>query len=338
MNTSDVRLFGAFDDPATRPVAHPITTTNTPHTTPPTQPSLANKGGDYPGKAGILNNLEGALMTEQRVGAAQLRKIAESLSERDWEILWFVLRHRYATTIHLRRAFFIDHATTAAATRACVRVLDRLLGHRLLGRLERRVGGIKHGSASFIWRLDVVSERLLRPNADARRTRFADPSPPFLDHALAVTEAHVAILDAMRSGGLPAATVAIETEAWRTYLSRFGVSTVLKPDMFATLSTPDYDDHWYIEIDRGTESLPVLLAKCHGYTAYRRTGRAQAEHGVFPRVLWVVPTQRRVARLEAALAADAGLQQRVFTAITPDALISTLADDHDPDTLKGAAS
>jgi hypothetical protein len=336
MSASDVVISGAFSDPVTRPVAHPITTTNTPHTTPPTQPSLANKGGDYPGKAGILTHLERALMAEQRVGAAQLRKIAESLSERDWEILWFVLRHRYATTIHLRRAFFVDHASTAAATRACVRVLNRLLAHRLLGRLERRVGGIKHGSASFIWRLDVVSERLLRPNTDAPRTRFADPSPPFLDHALAVTETHVTILDATRSGELPTATVAIETEAWRTYLSRFGVSTVLKPDMFATLSAPDYDDHWYIEIDRGTESLPVVLAKCHVYTAYRRTGRAQTEHGVFPRVLWVVPTQRRVARLQAALAADAGLDRRVFTAITPDALIPTLAGIHDNPTPEGA--
>lgn len=80
----------------------------------------------------------------------------------------------------------------------------------------------------------------------------------------------------------------------------------------------------YLEVDRGSESTPVLLAKCRTYAAYKATGRAQAEHGVFPRVLWIVPTQRRVQRLEHAIHSDPTLPNRLFTVITPDQVAPTV--------------
>jgi hypothetical protein len=43
-------------------------------------------------------------------------------------------------------------------------------------------------------------------------------------------------------------------------------------------------------------------------------------------VLWIVPTQRRVARLTAAIQGDQGLSERIFTVITPDRLVATIRD------------
>lgn len=252
-------------------------------------------------------------------------QIEEHLTARDRAIVHFVAEHRFATTIHIRRMFFAGHATPLAAARACVRVLDRLFAQRLLGRLERRIGGVKHGSASFIWYLDIVGERLTRPDGVAKRL-VRDPSLLFVNHALAVTDAHVRIGEAARGGAFVVERIDIETAAWRTYLDGRGTTTILKPDLMATTVTDDYEDHWYIEIDRGTESLPVLLRKSRAYEEYRRTGRAQAEHGVMPRVLWVMPTQRHVARLAAALAAASDLPSRLFTVITPEELIPTMTD------------
>lgn len=265
------------------------------------------------------------------IGKRELQRVTETLSTRDWAILRFLAAQKFATTTQLRRIHFTDHTTESAATRACIRVLDRLLTHRLVGRLERRIGGNRHGSTGFIWHLDVAGERLTRTPGSARR-RIGDPSITFVDHTLAVTDTVVTLHELTTGSDLDLTTLHVETAAWRTFLTRHGTTAILKPDLFVQLSSPDYDDYWYIEIDRGTEHLPVLLQKCRTYAAYKATGRATAEHGVVPRVLWIVPTQRRMDRLAAAIHTEAGLPDRLFAVITPEQLNATLRDDQDPET------
>lgn len=262
------------------------------------------------------------------ISKSKLQELAAHLSDRDHHILRFLEEYRYATSTHIRRMLFTDHATETAAIRACIRVLDRLLGHRLVARLDRRVGGTRRGSAGYVWYLDCVGERLTRPAGSGRR-RFDDPSTSFLDHTLEVTETAVQLHEIGRQDGITLTRLDVEPASWRSYLNVSAATSILKPDLFATLSTAEFDDHWYIEVDRGTESVPVLLAKCRAYVAYRRTGAAQAEHGVFPRVLWVVPTQRRVARLEAAIHGEPDLPDRLFRTITPHQLTATLLDPDD---------
>lgn len=262
-------------------------------------------------------------MTSPRISRHHLQRLATQLSERDWTIVRFLHQHRFATTSQLRRGFFREHASQTAATRACVRVLDRLLTQRILTRLERRVGGVRHGSASFVWCLDVIGDRLTR-STNASRRRVQEPSFAFLTHTLAVTDIHVRLAEAASDGAFRLTKVQIETEAWRPYVAPGGAQRILKPDLMVTVSTDTYDDHWYLEVDLGTESLPVLLRKCSAYDEYRRTGRPQTEHGVFPRVLWMLPTPGRVERLSAAIAADPRLPDRLFTCITTDDLLPTI--------------
>lgn len=259
-------------------------------------------------------------MTNSRRSRQDLRRISSQLSERDWAIVRLLQQHRYATTSQVRRMVFRDHASQAAGTRACVRVLDRLLTQRILTRLERRVGGVRHGSASFVWCLDVIGDRLTRDQQQGRR-RQHEPTSTFLTHTLAVTDIHVQLAEAASTGAFDLSAVQVETEAWRCYVAPGGVQRTLKPDLMVTVSTESYDDHWYLEVDLGTESLPVLLRKCSAYEEYRRTGRPQAEHGVFPRVLWLLPTRARVTRLVAAIAAEPKLPDRLFTCITTDDLL-----------------
>lgn len=262
-------------------------------------------------------------MSALRIGPVELRHRASQLSDRDWAVLRFIRQHRYATTAQLRRMFFTAHANQAAATRACIRVLDRLVTQRILTRLDRRVGGVGHGSAAFIWGLDIVGDRLTKSKEDSR-WRAYEPSAAFLAHMLAVTETHVQLQEAATAGAFSLKVVQVETEAWRTYVASHGATSILKPDLMVTISSEAYDDHWYLEVDLGTESLPVLLRKCRAYEEYRRTGRAQAEHGVFPRVLWVLLTRDRVTRLNAAIAAELRFPDRLFTCVTSEEVVSTL--------------
>jgi hypothetical protein len=264
-------------------------------------------------------------MSEARIRASEsyVQRLGLHLSERDWEIVRFLAQHRFATSVQLRRCFFSQHATASASARASIRVLDRLMMLRIVSRLERTVGGSSHGSAAFVWCLDVVGDRLTRPSGSAR-LRSREPSLTFLSHTLAVTEARTELVEAARTGAFDLTRVEIETEAWRRFVSSGGGQSVLQPDLFVTTSDADYDDHWYIEIDLGTESLPVLLRKCLAYDQYRRTGRAQAEHGVFPRVLWVVPTAARTALLKAAVAAAPTLSDRLFVVTEPEQFVSVI--------------
>lgn len=265
---------------------------------------------------------------DRRVSASELTRLRGVLSIRDWNVLRFLAQFRYATTGQIRRRYFVDHSSQDAATRATLRVLDRLFEHRLITRLERRVGGHPHGSAAYIWHLDAAGERLTRTK-DAPRRRYADPAWPFLEHTLQITETAVQLHELAATEELEISRLETEPNSWRSFLPPQGSTAILKPDLFTTVSSADYDDHWYIEIDRGTETQPVLLAKCRTYAAYRRTRRAQAEHGVFPRVLWVLPTQSRVARLQAAIAADPDLPERIFTCITPDQFAATIRNQPD---------
>jgi hypothetical protein len=143
---------------------------------------------------------------------------------------------------------------------------------------------------------------------------------------LAVTETRVQLHEAAGDGAFRVNEVQVETEAWRDYITSGGVKSILKPDLKVTIGSDHYDDHWYMEIDRGTESFPILLRKSKAYEEYRRTGRAQAEHGVFPRVLWVLPDSVRVAHLQAAISSEPGLPDRLFTCITGEEFIGTLRD------------
>jgi hypothetical protein len=69
----------------------------------------------------------------------------------------------------------------------------------------------------------------------------------------------------------------------------------------ANSADAEYEQHWFIEVDRGTESLPTVLRQCDRYESYRRSGAAQAEVGVFPIIVWVVPDDRRAEKLRGRL-------------------------------------
>src|SRR5438270_12207936 len=93
-----------------------------------------------------------------RRGLTQLR---ERLSERDFDVIPSVAEHRFLTARQIEALHFADHATDLAGARVCRRVLARLTDERLLARLERRVGGIRAGSASYVYALGPSGGRLI---------------------------------------------------------------------------------------------------------------------------------------------------------------------------------
>lgn len=267
----------------------------------------------------------------KRVGRRRLESIERDLSGREQAILTDLSRFRFLTTGQVQTLHFHHHATNQAAARICRRVLERLQRLRVIEHLDRRIGGIRAGSASYVWRVGLVGDRLARAQqGDGSRGRRKEPSTRHLDHTLAVADCYCRLVHAARSGKLELLTVAPEPSSWRRYLAVGGTAETLKPDLFAVTASQDYEDHWFIELDRSTESLPTIVRKCAQYEQYRRTGREQADGGVFPIVVWVVPDDYRTGQVQHAISLSRGLDPQLYRVITADRFLEAITGGVSP--------
>lgn len=282
----------------------------------------------HPGRSGAGNTPREtrAWRQAERIGRQGLVGVRNGLSERDMAVLRSVAQHRFLRTRQIEQLHFIDHATPLSAARTCRRVLRRLASLRVLRHLERRVGGVRAGSASFVWALGPVGDRLLRMGiGEGIRQRVREPSERFLAHALAVADARLALVHAERDHRFDLVTMQTEPDCWRRYLGSGGEPAVLQPDMYAVTGSGEFEDCWFIEVDLGNEHLPTIMRKCVQYESYRATGIEHREGDVFPLVVWIMSTPERVAKLTAALDASQRVDRALFRVVTLDDLATLLA-------------
>lgn len=251
------------------------------------------------------------------LGRRALGQLREQLSERDLAVIESVRQHRFLTARQIEQLHFAEHSSAQAGARVCRRVLARLSRDRLLIRLERRIGGIRAGSASFIYALGPIGSRLV----DEHRRRFTEPSALFLDHTLAVAEAHVQLMIAARTGRLNLIRVDVEPGCWRRFTGSGGAPETLRPDLYVVTASGPFEDCWFLEIDRSTESPAAIARKCRAYEIYWRTGREQEQHGTFPLVGWVAPNHQRVQRIEKVIASTRNLKRELFRSTTSEGLV-----------------
>jgi hypothetical protein len=260
-----------------------------------------------------------------RVGRQGVFALQQRLSERDRQVLDYVSQLRLLGARQIQTLAFPDerHATPITAARSCRRVLERLTQEGLLARLERRIGGVRAGSASYVYTLTSLGQRVL--DLDGTRRRLSEPSAFFVDHTLAVADFLVRLVVAARAGEFVLSEWQAEPECWRD-VSTLGGRIVLRPDLFVMLLVGEYELRWFVEIDRGTEHLPTLIRKCRLYHTYYKNGVEQREHQVFPRVLWIAVDQRRAERLQEAITTDRRLATEIFRATTERQAIGAVGD------------
>jgi hypothetical protein len=262
-------------------------------------------------------------MNGARIGRRGLAELRDDLSGRDIAIVRQVsdlklMSGRQIEAIHFTIA---DHASVETAARSARRVLERLVRDRLLIRLERRVGGVRAGSASYVYAIGPIGQRVV--GSQGPRHRFREPSMTFALHTLAVSEFIVRLTHHARVGNIELLTLQPEPSCWRSLVGPMGAS-VLRPDLFTMIGVGDYEHRWFIEIDLGTEHLPTLMRKCQAYQTYFAAGTEQSAHGVFPRVLWQMHTTERAQRLRNAIDEDRRLTAELFKVTTPDRAVAVL--------------
>jgi hypothetical protein len=223
----------------------------------------------------------------RRVGARRVEWLAERCSPRDWAILETVNRLRLVSGLQLERLHFAE-LTGKSRSVTRWRVLKRLTDWRLIMPLDRRQGGAARGSAGMVFALDSAGQRLLQSREAVRVRRPGAPGERSVRHTLAVSQLAVELVEQSWLHGFGLADFLAEPACW--WLD--GAGGWMKPDAYAVLETPTVSDHWAIEVDLATESLPTLKRKLQTYVAYHDRG-GLGPHDVMPRVLVTVPHERR---------------------------------------------
>jgi hypothetical protein len=225
-----------------------------------------------------------------RLTAAGLERLREELSPRDWAVLHDVDRCRLMAGRQLQLLHVGEGETAARAAR---RLLARLTRLGLLARLDRRIGGLRAGSAGFVYGLGPAGFRLLHPGAPRRRLH--EVRDGFLHHTLALAELYLQLRQAEQQGRLELLVLETEPRSWR----RLADGDWLKPDLHVVVGLGEDALHSFVELDQGTEHTPALLRKLRDYErAYR--GEISGDT-VFPRVVWLVPDEGRAAQLRRLL-------------------------------------
>jgi hypothetical protein len=160
------------------------------------------------------------------------------------------------------------------------------------------------------------------------RKRFFEPSPYFLEHTLAVAETSIQLKIIGGKQDMEIIKIELEPECWRRYTRSDGKASVLKPDLFARTAAGEYEDNWFFEIDLASEAPSKILDKCRRYLACFRSGTEQKRTGVFPYVVWVIPSKAR----------RDGIRRRVFEEFPrgPDIFLVIAPDELEPLVLNGA--
>lgn len=251
---------------------------------------------------------------------ARIDALTQRLSQRDLDVLASLQQYRFVTTQQIARLHF-EATPESAVPRRVNHALARLRALGVVTTLERRIGGVRAGSAGYVWTLTDGGRRVTAATSGETRpprVRAYEPSVAFLEHTLAVGETALVAHEAARRGACRILTLEVEPEAWRPYVGPTGAVVRLKPDLAIVTEAGGFEDRWFIEVDRDTEPPSRVIAKCLAYERYRATGIEQREHGVFPATVWLVPSERRATQLRERIDGDPRLSQQMYAVITLD--------------------
>ncbi len=250
----------------------------------------------------------------------QVEAISTRLSDRQWSVLRDTGRLGVVSGKQLQR---LHYGPSPAGGRLARKHLGELVRLEVLARLDRRVGGVRAGSAGYVYALGVTGQRLLDP----RRWRSRPPWTPgasHLRHALSVSELYVQLREAEKADGVELLSFDTEPACWRRYFGPGGARATLKPDALAIIGIGDYEDRYFVEVDLGTESGPRITTKGKAYIRYFGSGREQAETGVFPFVLWIAPDANRAGQLADALSRVPPEHWQLFQVTTADSAVQRI--------------
>jgi len=207
--------------------------------------------------------------------------------------------------------------------------MERLNDLELVSRLERRVGGMRSGSAGFTYALSAVGQRLITgrgPAGGVRLRRYWEPSRPFVDHLLGVSELYVKLRELEGTDEqIELLDFEAEPVAWRSWWGAGGERRTIRPDAFVAVGDGRDEVVSFVELDLATESQRIIAKKAEQYLTYWHSGEEQRRLGVFPKVVFVVPDEHRAAAITGTLSKLEPESWQLFQVVRQEVAAEALA-------------
>lgn len=261
----------------------------------------------------------------KRLSASGLVELAENTGRRERAIIETTEKLRLVSGKQIEKLYFATTTEPASRARLARRTLARLVERGLLDRLERRIGGVRAGAAGAIYFVTTRGQRLVaywQGRGLARPRSRYEPTAMFARHTIAIAESYVRLVEADRAGSVELLEFQAEPACWQSYVGAGGGRQWVKPDAFVRLGAGEYETRTWLEIDCGTEGRGALTRKCRAYLAAYRAG-AVAE--VFPKIVWVTTTEKRVELLGEVCGSLPAEAWKLFVVTTPDRMVDVLA-------------
>jgi hypothetical protein len=221
------------------------------------------------------------------------------LTARDVEIVEAVHQYRVLRQDQIQGLFF---STKNAAQRALARLYDH-------GFLERKFLPVLYGRSPTLYVLDKRGADLLRSKHGYEDLNWYASSKAlktdFIEHTTALNDFRVSVVVAARRRGLKLTTWASESQLKADY-DRVRIAEVRQPvsvipDGYFVLDTPRGEAHFFVEVDRGTETLQRFKQKVSAYIAYHESGGYERRYGTRSlRILTIATGEGRLANLRTA--------------------------------------
>ena len=259
-----------------------------------------------------------------RITRSRLAWLASQLSDHAHTVTRILSDQRFATTRQLARFLRPAFQSDASALRQTNRLMGTLQENALVKTLQRRVGGARAGSSSYVWHLSEAGYRLdelcsLQDSAATRpvsRRRITEPSWTFLAHTLAVTELRLVSEETCRMCEIELVKAEPEPTCWAKHLGPYGQPEWVKPDLGLVTACAGYEYNWWCELDMGTERPIRINRKTDAYLRHLTSGIEQRRRGVFPVVVWVTSTLQRAEQLISIFSARTDLPAGMFQVAT----------------------
>lgn len=267
-----------------------------------------------------------------RVRATRLLQLAEELTSSERTVIEALAELKLAT--HQQLATLLRNPARRVGleseARSARRTLARLTALGIFRRLERRIGGIRAGSAGYIYYLGSPGQRLVaywQGRGLVKGRHRPEPGSQFVRHRLAVSELYVQAILAQKRGQLDVLDFELEPASWRQMVDSFGGATILKPDAFVRIGAGDFTVSSFVEVDLGSESRSVIARKALAYIDYFNSGIEQAGNDVFPRVVFLTTSEARKAAIVDICAALPPERWELFTVTTLDRGLLAISSD-----------
>ena len=137
------------------------------------------------------------------------------------------------------------------------------------------------------------------------------PTDRTLRHTLAVSELFVSLIEHAWASGTHVGAFEAEPACWWPN----GLGGYLKPDAYVLLAHNQVRDHYWVELDLATESLPTLKRKLITYLDFVERSQL-GPNGVIPLVLIVAPTEQRYNAIRLLLARMPEPADKLFGLVT----------------------